>query len=220
MDLEKFTKPRFLLCEGDDDKGFFETLIKNRGLPDFQVCHSAECNSARAGGRSGFAKSLRGFEALSGFRDVRAFLIASDNDALGTAFAEVRRALSDNGHLAPASPAEVGALRGKPVAILMIPNADRVGDLESLCLPAIYDKWPRAEECITRFLECTGANTWAKRSSLSKARARSAAVGFNEDDPYKGPGHLFRNGTLSVLHSCFDEIADFFTRFDAMTGIG
>jgi hypothetical protein len=219
MALVKFTMPRFLLCEGDDDKGFLETLIQNRGLPGFQVCHAAECNSSQTGGKAGFAASLRGFEALSGFADVKAFLLVADNDIRGTTFAEVRRALSDNGHTPPASPTAIGALSGKPVAILMIPTADREGDLESLCLPTIYEKWPRARLCVWCFLRCTGAIGWGKRSSLNKARARSAIVGFNEDDPYKGIGHLFRNGTLSVRHRCFDDIANFLTGFDAMVGI-
>jgi hypothetical protein len=223
MSLAAFTKPRFMLCEGDDDKGFFEALITTRGLPEFQICHSAEvCGT---GGITGFAKSLGGMEVLSGWRDLKALLIVADNDLVGPSFGAAQKALTDNGHVAPAHPAAVGRMFGKPVAILMIPSANTVGDLESMCLPAVYGKWPKAKRCVTFFLKCagalkcSGANNWNKRASVSKARVRSATVGFNEDDPYKGIGHLFRNGTLSVNDPCFDEVAAFLRGFDAMCGI-
>jgi hypothetical protein len=101
----------------------------------------------------------------------------------------------------------------------MIPSAETEGNLETLCLPAIHDKWPKARECVHSFLECTGANSWTKKSSLRKATARAAAVGFNEPDPFQGIGHLFRHKTLSVMHPCFDRIAEFLQNFDRRVGI-
>ena len=222
MSLARFTKPRFMLCEGDDDKGFFEALIARRSLPDFQVCHSAEiCGT---GGKTGFSKSLKGIEVLSGWRDLKALLIVTDNDIVGQSFAEAQRSLTDNGHTPPPNHQAVGSMLGKPVAILMIPRANEAGDLETLCLPAIYEKWPKAKICVPFFLRCTGvltwmgANKWSKRSSISKARLRAAPVGFNEDDPYHTTGILFRKGTLSVENQCFDEVANFLRQFDAMCG--
>ncbi len=223
MALEQFTKPRFLLCEGDDDKGFFEVLISGRQLPEFQVCNSKDC--CGTGGTSGFQPSLKGMEALSGWLELKALLIVRDNDVAGASFKEVCDALEANGHIPPPNPDATGTMAGKPVAILMIPRADRVGDLETLCLPAIYEKWPKAKRCVPLFLKCTGAlkctggNNWAKRSSVSKARARAATVGFHEDDPYRGIGILFKKGILSVQNSCFDEVARFLGNFDAMCGI-
>ena len=219
--LQQFTKQRFLLCEGDDDKGFLEALIFARGLPEFQICHSAQCNPEETGGKTGFAKSLRAkrWEALTGWRDVKAVLLVTDNDRVGPAFADAQKALSDNGYTAPLNPAAVGNIAGKPVAILMIPRADAAGDLESLCLPAIHATWPLAEQCVASFLKCTGADTWKKPASVNKSRARAAAVGFYEPDPYMGIGHLFRNGTLPTNHTCFDDIVAFLRNFDAMCGI-
>jgi hypothetical protein len=206
-----------MLCEGDDDKGVFEAIISKRGLPEFQVCHAHECGGI--GGRGGFAKALAGIEAISGFGSVRGFLLVTDNDVLNASFKEAQQALLDNGHTPPADPMGIGRIAGRPVAILMIPHREVVGDLETLCLPAVHDKWPTAENCVRAFLDCTGASAWRKRSSLSKARARAAAVGFNEPDPYKGIGHLFRNDTLSAMHPCFDEISEFISTLAARMGI-
>lgn len=215
----EFTKKRFLLCEGDDDKGFFEALTTHLKI-DFQVCHAAECNGEKIGGVTGFAKSLKGMMPLDGFRDtLKALLLVSDNDVFDESFKRVQKALTDNGFTAPINHNTVGEMAGKPVAILMIPNYNYVGDLESLCWPAICEKWPDAERCVTAFLQCSGATSWGKRSSRSKSRTRSATVGFNEEDPYKGIGHLFRQGELSVNHNCFNQITDFLKNFDTLCRI-
>jgi hypothetical protein len=217
----RFTRARFILCEGDDDKGFLESLIHGRaGMPEFQVCHAAECNPQRTGGKTAFAKSLAGIEPISGFEAVKALLLVLDNDVLGEAFAEAQKALADNGHTPPATPDGIGQVAGRPVSILMIPRYDIAGDLELFSLPAIHERWPIAEGCVDAFLRCTGANGWGdKPGSLNKARARSAIVGCNKDDPYKGIGHLFRQGVLSVMNPCFNEIAEFLQNFDARLGV-
>ena len=225
MALE-FNKPRFLLCEGPDDKKFFQTLLAQRaGMPDFQVCHAAEFNNVGQGGRSGFRLSLdSSVRILSGFGGLKAILIVSDNDR-ASSFQEVQQELTAAGHTPPATVNDLGTLLGKPVAVLMMPSANIFGDLESLSLPAIYQTWPKARICVPLFLRCTGAlkyfggANWTKPSSVNKARARAASVGFYEDDPYKGLGLLFQNGTIPVGHSCFDEVADFLHQFDAFCHI-
>lgn len=220
--MGRFTKSRLLICEGDDDKGFLETLIKDRGLPDFQVCHAAECNEKRVGGKSGFEHALTGFSAITGFSTIlKAILIVTDNDTADS-FDKVCSALTknllQNNFSAPSKPDSVGSIHTKPLAILMIPR-NEIGDLEKICLPAIHKKWPKSSGCVESFLKCTGADKWRKPSSINKARARAAAVGFNEEDPFKGIGHLFRQGTLSTKNACFDEITEFLKNFDKMCGI-
>jgi hypothetical protein len=150
---------RFILCEGDDDKGFLETIISERSLPQFQVCQAAEFNPQGVGGRPGFAGAIEGIQPLSGFHTIlRAILIVTDNDNLQSSFRETQEALRVNGHTPPPSPQQVGRISDKPVAILMIPSHDTQGNFESLCLPEIFHKWPNAERCVTDFLNCTGAS--------------------------------------------------------------
>jgi hypothetical protein len=218
----QFTKSRFLMCEGDDDKGFFEAMIRVRGLPEFQVCHAAECNEAGeegkgVGGKSGFTHSLSGFRVITSFKPtVRAILIVTDNDTMGS-FTDIQNSFTVNGHTPPSSPTQVGAVDGK---LLMIPSHAHNGDLEKLCLPEIHRVWPDAQKCVDAFMTCTGAINWTRPASINKAKARAATVGFYEPDPYKGIGHLFRNGTLDTKNSCFDLIADFLRDFDSFVGIG
>ena len=219
FDEFKFNKSRFLICEGDDDKGFLETLIRERGLPDFQVCHSAECNGGVAGGKSGFQHFFDGLSAaITGFSAVKAILIVTDNDTAGS-FKAICDILTNSHHKAPSGPSGVGSIHKKPVAILMVPRYGTIGDLEFLCLPAIHKKWPKASGCVESFLKCTGADKWSKRSSINKASARAATVGFNEEDPFMGIGNLFKHGILSTKNTCFDEVAKFLNDFDRMCGI-
>src|SRR5271157_5309846 len=192
----QFTQPRFVLTEGPDDKQFLEALVGQRqGMPAFQIRHAAECNDTRQGGRSGFRRSLdSSIRVLAGFSTLRAILIVGDNDE-PSSFRDVQNEITVAGHTPPANVNTVGDILGKPIAVRMIPNAVALGDLESLSLPTIHATWPKARICVPLFLRCTGALTifgkanWPRRSSISKARARAATVGFNSVDPYKGIGY-------------------------------
>jgi hypothetical protein len=222
MQLE-FTKSRFMICEGEDDKAFLETLIQSRGLPEFQICRADECNSKGVdgkgvGGRSGFKHSLSGFKPIVGYGAVRAILLVSDNDTKDS-FSEVQEAFTECGHTAPSTPQAVGTIDGRPSAVLMIPSATTFGDLELLCLPEIHRVWPGAKTCVDAFMACTGGDKWKKQSSINKTRARAAILGFHEEEPYRGIGHLFRKGLLDPSNTCFDAVADFLRNFDTFVGI-
>lgn len=211
------TKPRFMLCEGEDDKKVFGALIRERALPEFQIFHAAELGGV--GGRSGFVSAMRSIHALSGFDSLRGMLLVSDNDVMNDSFAEVQRALTENGYDAPPTPGDVGRVKDKPLSVLMIPSGDTEGDLETLCLPALHEKWPNSAKCVDDFLRCSDAISWRKRSSLSKARARAAALGFHENDPYQGIGILFERSVLSAHHTCFDAIVTYLQDFDTICHI-
>ncbi len=118
---------RFVLCEGDDDKGLLESIAKLPGMPKLQVRHSAECNETRTGGRSGFEHAIAEFDIVSHFRQVEGFVLVTDNDN-SKAFKEKGRTLSKNGYKAPSTPAGVGELDGRPVKIFLLPDAVH-GDL-------------------------------------------------------------------------------------------
>jgi hypothetical protein len=208
---------RFVLCEGDDDKGLLETVANLPGMPKLQVRHSAECNEKRTGGRSGFQHAIAGFDIVSNFRQVKGFVLVTDNDN-AKAFNDTGKALSKNGHRAPSTPAGIGELDGRPVKILLLPDALR-GDLEKLCLDVLISKWPKSKRCVPAFLKCTGAERWKKQASKNKALSRATIVGFYEEDPYKGLGHLFRKGVLNVAHPKLRPLVQAFRNIDNLLGL-
>jgi hypothetical protein len=213
-----FSEERLILCEGDDDKYFLQALIEERGLPRFQVRHTGEC-SDKGGGRGGFLHALNGIEALTGFEQLKAILLVTDNDEMPKSFNDMRRILKALKLSLPNHPTDVLTICGKPGALLMLPRHDTAGDLETLCWPAIVAKWPNANTCVPQFLKCTGADQWTKPASINKARLRSAIIGNHEKDPYNTLGLLFQRRVLSTAHACFDSVAQFLADFDHTVGI-
>jgi hypothetical protein len=217
-----FSSTRFILCEGPDDKHFLEVLIKSHNLPNFQVCHAAEFNGWKpgeqpTGGKNGFKSCLDRIDVLSGFDDLKAVLIVTDNDEAKSLRA-LRKSLKRVCSI-PNFVTEVGRIYGKPLAVFLVPSATEIGDLETFCLPEVHRVWPRSPKCVEDFLTNTGALSWTKQSSINKARSRAAIVGFYQPEPYMGLGYLFQKGQLSVNNPRFTPLVDFLRNFDTFVGI-
>jgi hypothetical protein len=88
---------RFVLCEGDDDKGLLESMAALPNMPNLQIRHASECNEKRTGGRSGFGHAIKDFPIVSNFRRIRGFVLVTDNDN-ENAFKETCEQLSRNGY--------------------------------------------------------------------------------------------------------------------------
>lgn len=219
----EFNEDRFILCEGDHDKYFLESLIKNRRLPKFQVKHAAEitkveCTKKPTGGTSGFGIAIESFPGTTGFHKLKGIAIVTDNDT-EKAIGNIQRELRGYGYI-PSGVKGIGRIQNIPVVIIPIPDNANYGNLEKLCLPVLYSKWPDAKKCVEAYIECTGAINWRKNNELSKAIVRSIISGFYEDDPNKGLGYLFQNGVLPLDHVCFNGIADTLSRFDEIVERG
>lgn len=225
----EFSGDRFILCEGINDKFFLRTLIKVRSLPDFQIRHAAECvkrdedeeccsdeerkNKKSGGGRSGFGRAIFGFPLNTGFDRLKGIAIVTDNDN-ERAVIETQEFLKEGGY-EPTSDYS-GKIGGKPTIIVPLPDNSDCGDLEKLCLPALYSQWDDSEACVTAYLKCTGALNWEKQNQLYKAKVRCIISAYYEDDPYKGLGYLFTVKKMKHLanHKCFDQLTNFLKEFD------
>lgn len=207
-----FTADRFILCEGENDKHFLEILISHKNLPPFQVMHADEANGGKGGGRSGFGPALEGFDVHTGFEKLRGIAIVTDNDTPSTC-PDLERELSRYGYVQSGSDC-LGTLNSIPVRLILLPNRNEFGDLETLCLPALYDKWASSEKCVTEYLRCTAAALWRRQNKIPKAKVRSIISGYYEADPNKGLGYLFKEEPDLLDDKCFDELADILRHFD------
>lgn len=208
----ELTGEKLVICEGDHSKFFLQSLFKAHNLNSFQVGHAYECNGKKAPGRSGFGLAIKGLHVFETFYKLQAIVIVTDNDrpdALGI----VERDLSRNGYVASETRC-VGKFRGKPLVVVLVPDHNNYGNLETLCLPVLYSTWPSAKECVRAYLGCTGALQWANNKELDKARVRAAIAGYFQEDPYKGVGHLFQKGILPANHPQFENLANIFRRLD------
>jgi len=217
----KFDQERFLLCEGEHDKLFLESLIKFRELPAFQIRTASESNADQIGGWTGFGPSIEGFSPIPGFDNLKGIAIVTDNDTPRT-LANLIKKLKKHCYKPTESDRRIGTLAdtGKPVIIILIPDENECGNLEDLCLPALYSKWEKSEEKVERYLSSTGALAWKKQHQLSKAKVRSIISGYYETDPHKGFHHLFQKRILPVDHECFNNLSTTLSRFDEIVKDG
>lgn len=193
-------------------------MIKERRLPGFQIKHAAEltkveCITKPTGGSSGFGPAITSLISMRGFDKLKGIAIVTDNDKRGS-LASIQKDLAKYGYNVPIPPREIGTFEHIPVVIIPIPDSNHYGDLESLCLPALYAKWPTAEECVESYLRCTGASAWRKQNQIPKAKVRSILSGYYEKEPNIGLGYLFQRGELSVDHECFNNLEGILRRFD------
>ena len=164
-------------------------------------------------GIDGFAPAVEGFPIIKGFRSLKGIAILIDNDGPDR-IKTLRRQLKRCGFV-QATSNYGGHIEGQPVAIVPLPSKNEYGDLEKVCLPALYTIWPGAEECVEEFLESTGALEWKKQHQLWKAKVRCAISGHFEKDPYRGVGFLLKNKKFTQMakHPCFDRLVYFLQNF-------
>jgi hypothetical protein len=216
-----FIKRRFLLSEGSHDKDFLTCLIRARKLPTFQVRHAAECNEKevkgrkiRVGGRPGFAPSIEGFPAISGFDRLKGIGLITDNDDTNSLRQLITSLRRIEGFKPSGDFPVLGTIEGKKVFVVFIPNKGEYGNLEKLCLPALHFLWPKARACVETYLDCVGAKDWGKKNEIYKAETRCIISGFNEKDAYKGLGQICQNKEFPMDLPCFDELAKTLSFFD------
>lgn len=211
-DSWKFEQERFILCEGEHDKVILESLIRGRNLGDFDVRFTGELNREGKGGKDAFGATIEGFPPIIGFNRLKGIAIVTDNDEEGTLDKTVKH-LKKHGY-SPKRDPQFGTIHEKPMFIILLPHIDTIGKLESLCLPALCDKWPGSSVCVEDYLKCTGATQWRKQKELDKARIRALVAGYNEKDPSKGFHHIFKSDNSLIFHNCFDNLANMLERFD------
>jgi hypothetical protein len=168
--------------------------------------------SGKAGGKTGFWPALKAFDVQAAFKNLKGIAIVTDNDTVNTCL-EMERELKKCGYI-PSQTECVGMFNGVPLVLILIPDKDTIGNLETLCMPCLCQEWPNAERCVDEYLNCTGATSWSKQKELPKAKARSIIAGHFQDDPNKGLGYLFNKINHLVGHACFNQLADTLHRFD------
>ena len=84
--------PRLLLCEGPEDKAFFERLIRTRSLPSFRISDTGG-KILKAAGNTRFGFALKAKKLERGVKDI---LIVADNDeAPDKSFSNVCKQIRD-----------------------------------------------------------------------------------------------------------------------------
>jgi len=138
---EKFNKSIVILVEGKTDKIFFEELIKFIGREsDIQVVDMEGKDK------------LKSLIKFSDFSLVKILVVVQDayNDPK-RAFQSIRDTLKNSGFPIPSKPYEIsdGSLK---TAIIILPDEDKKGDLESLIVEHLKNR-PEFS-CVKGFVDC------------------------------------------------------------------
>ena len=211
--------PWLIICEGTGDVSFFRHLIQQRGLPPFDIGYPGKPET-ETGGRGGFGELLRALRVRRDFPQITAILVVSDSDEdPDGSFAEVRAQIaSAGGYPVPAQPLNVATSAGFPaIVVMMLPWVGQAGNLETLCLPAMYERWPDQRNCLNAFSGCMATDGWPI-TRQSQMRLRSLIAGICLQDPNTSLTHAWsRNLDLIPLeNSCFDQVADFLSTFGGL----
>jgi hypothetical protein len=204
---EVFREPRLILCEGESDCAFFRSLLEGRRIPGFQVVKPA-------GGKDGFKDRLDAFPAITGFEDVLLIVLVRDNDDdPARSFKHLQTQIREaDGYKAPGRRLELAkGVNGVFVTIMMLPWLRQPGNLETIILRAISDKWKNLRVCLKDYLKCSPARQWTK-SKKDKMLLQCMIAATCKDDPNCSQSYMWqkKKGFQPLLgNPCFDQIESF-----------
>jgi hypothetical protein len=126
----KISKPKLLIVEGKEEEFFFDAFINHLDIQEVQV--------AGIGGKGKIRPNLKALIIDSNFPQVVSLGIIRDADeSAENAFQSVRESLLAAG--LPSPKRALSFVKGSPrVAVMILPARNQQGELEDLCLNAIY----------------------------------------------------------------------------------
>ncbi len=154
-------EPNLLICEGQQERRFFEAVLKQAPRPVQVQCR--DC-----GGKSALPRFLRMLAVVPGFDTLRWIGIVTDADTnAGSAFIRVRAALKASGLPEPAKAWQAQTGGDQTVAVFVLPDENTPGDLETVLWEHLQGQ-PIAQ-CILDFLSCASPEM-VDSNHLPKAR--------------------------------------------------
>ncbi|MCJ7581599.1 MAG: hypothetical protein MUP98_13815, partial [Candidatus Aminicenantes bacterium] len=150
--LSSINSKKVLAVEGNDDKNFFDALLKYIGITDIDI--------HKVGGKSQFHKKLPallktpGFFSADGTSSVTHLAIIRDKDE-DDAFESIANIIKITGLTPPTNHSEFST--GKPkVGIFIMPGETIDGTmLEDLCLKTVENH--KAMTCVNEYASCISA---------------------------------------------------------------
>ena len=141
----EITEPVLLLVEGDDEKEFFGALLREMKMTGIQVQDFRGKNNL-----SNFLETLRDQHGFAQ-RVVSLGIVRDADDSPEGAFQSVGTALRNNKFPQPSKP-ETPEGNNPRVAVLILPDAETSGMLETICLRSVADD--PVMQCIGEYFNC------------------------------------------------------------------
>lgn|GEM_PF-2411748 len=206
--------PWVIVCEGDADRYFFQTLLKERAIKGFDTPFPAKTDQGGTGRFPDMLQSLeRHFDKLTG----GVLIVADSKNNEDNIFRLVRKKIktaNKKGGLHYPIPTALNRVEpatadAPAIAIITVPGWGGVGGLETLCLKALASKSPKIRKCVEGYMRCSGADQWGDHETMDKARLQTFIAGFHKNDPNNALKHAVRNGLIPLRHRYFNQIVRF-----------
>jgi len=201
--------PRVLLvCEGEEDKRFFEALIATHNLHHIGFCIWP------SRGNTKFADAISAFEVERPgvFRQLKAVLLVADkNDSAALRFNQANAEIAKLDGRKP-NAAEMQPSSGiPPIYALMMPTDDDAGHLEAQCYHAAERADAASARHVEAFLAMAGADKWPSKSRWFKAWLR-ANLAIRCSDPGETLARVFsenkHSGLIPMDDGAFKKLVD------------
>jgi hypothetical protein len=196
----QITSPCVLVVEGEEDKRFFEALLRYLQL---------EAQVIPVGGKTQLRYGLKALVQSPRFYTVARLGVSRDADsAPRAAFQSVCDALRTLGLPFPADPLHV--VEGCPqVGVLILPGPDTPGTLEDLCLEAVAQD--PAMDCVERYFQCLRQQAIpVADSKISKAKVHAFLA--SKPEPGRRLGEAAQAGYWPFDNKAFEQVKDFLKR--------
>jgi hypothetical protein len=181
-----------------NDYHFFLAFLERMRLDDIQI--------QVYGGKPKLPDFLRTLPALPNFGTVSSIGIVRDADSNPQqAFASIQDALRRAGLPFPEQP-EVPQGNGRSVTVLLLPDAESTGELETLLLRAVVDD--PAIPCVDHYFECIQAKA-NPPAEVSMDKARLHAFLASKPEPGLPTGTAARASYLKLDSHVYNHVRRF-----------
>lgn len=190
-------RPKQLLVEGNDQRNFFEALIRHLSLSDIQL--------QDYGGGDELRVFLPAFVKAPSFDSITSLGIVRDaEESAQSAFQSVQGSLGKVNLPVPANAEKRQS--GKPdISVLILPDKNSTGMLESLLCRTFEGS--EVDRCIDDFFTC--AKSSPNTSITNPDKARAFAFLTTKPNPHHSVGIAAHQGIWNLNHEAFDGVRDF-----------
>ncbi|MGB4705172.1 MAG: DUF3226 domain-containing protein [Candidatus Saccharicenans sp.] len=197
-----FEKPYLLVVEGKDDADFFEAFLKALSREIQEIKDKFDIFYIE--GKKKLPKALEAIKQTPGFNKVDALIIIEDsNSSPDSTLQSIKDSLKKAGLPIPRKATEPSGKKPK-VMILLLPDTNKQGMLEDLCLESV--KNDPAVNCMENYFNCLKSKGIKIKVSFSKAKC----LAFLASRPKvpKNIGIAAHQGVWPFDSPAFDKIKD------------
>jgi hypothetical protein len=198
--MEKIENENVLAVEGNDEKNFFEVLLRTMNIPNVQIID--------VGGKDNFKNKfpvyIQSEGALAKIKNI-GFVRDAEQLEAQSAFDSICSVLRKYALPCPTELRKIIRRNDKKVNIFIMPNNNNCGMLEDLCIAAIKDT--DVFTCVECFVKCYEGKI--EKGKYNLAKAKILAYLSTRTPIVNALGLAAKQGIFDFTKPCFDDIKKF-----------